>query len=231
MPSREDIRQLIAKSVQLFPVPSARIEANEMGRHGKTCWQPFILTAVFSGMRSSELRGLVWQYIDLDRRIIRVRQRADFRNELGPPKSAAGYRDIPMAPLVAATLTAWKAACPSTSLNLVFPSRNGRIHTNSNIHKQCWGPLQLAASVTQLCRQPDEGESVKPRFPFHALRHAAASLFIEQGWPAKKVQVLMGHSSIQVTFDIYGKLWTDHEGDLEAMALLEKKLLDGSTTV
>ena len=35
----------------------------------------------------------------------------------------------------------------------------------------------------------------------------------------------MGHSSIQVTFDTYGKLWNDHQGDLEAMALLEKRLL------
>jgi integrase len=41
----------------------------------------------------------------------------------------------------------------------------------------------------------------------HALRHAAASLFIEQGFTPKRVQALMGHSSIQVTFDTYGHLF------------------------
>jgi integrase len=60
---------------------------------------------------------------------------------------------------------------------------------------------------------------------FHALRHAAASLFIEQGWTPKKVQSLMGHSSIQVTFDIYGHLYSDPEDDAKAMAQIEARLL------
>jgi integrase len=50
-------------------------------------------------------------------------------------------------------------------------------------------------------------------------------LFIEQGWNAKKVQTVMGHSSIQVTFDVYGHLWQDTKSDLEAMAQLEARLL------
>jgi integrase len=65
----------------------------------------------------------------------------------------------------------------------------------------------------------------KTALTFHSLRHAAASLFIEQGWNAKKVQTVMGHSSIQVTFDVYGHLWSDTKSDLEAMAQLEARLL------
>jgi integrase len=38
------------------------------------------------------------------------------------------------------------------------------------------------------------------------LRHAAASLFIEQGYTAKRMQKVMGHASVQVTFDIDGHL-------------------------
>jgi integrase len=41
----------------------------------------------------------------------------------------------------------------------------------------------------------------KPKYGLHALRHAAASLFIEQGFSPKRVQALMGHSTIQMTFD------------------------------
>ena len=52
-----------------------------------------------------------------------------------------------------------------------------------------------------------------------------SSLFIDQGWPPKKVQAIMGHSSIQVTFDTYGHLWKSPEDDAQAMALLEARLL------
>jgi integrase len=63
-----------------------------------------------------------------------------------------------------------------------------------------------------------------PLFTFHSLRHAAASLFIEQGWSPKKVQTVMGHSTIQVTFDTYGHLWPNLEDDKAALAQIEARL-------
>jgi integrase len=59
-------------------------------------WRPFIVTAIFTGMRMSELRGLRWSDVDLDAGIIHVRQRADDWGTMGPPKSRAGKRDIPL---------------------------------------------------------------------------------------------------------------------------------------
>jgi integrase len=60
---------------------------------------------------------------------------------------------------------------------------------------------------------PSAQPEIKAPRNFHALRHAAASLFIEQGWTPKKVQTAMGHSSIQVTFDIYGHLFPTPDDD------------------
>lgn len=70
------------------------------------------------------------------------------------------------------------------------------------------------------------------RCTFHALRDAAASIFIEQGWTPKKVQVVIWHASIQVTFDTYGHLWKNSEDDAQAMAQIEARLLalDGGNT-
>lgn len=62
-------------------------------------------------------------------------------------------------------------------------------------------------------------------YTFHALRHTAASLFIEQGWSPKKVQTVMGHSSITVTYDIYGHLFPSPDEDAEAMAQIQARLL------
>jgi integrase len=58
-------------------------------------WRPLIATAIFTGMRISELLGLRWSDVDLEAPVIRVRQRADRRGKIGSPKSRAGSRDIP----------------------------------------------------------------------------------------------------------------------------------------
>ncbi|WP_246638670.1 hypothetical protein [Rhizobium binae] len=51
-----------------------------------------MLTAIASGLRSSELRGLRWQDVDLAAQTISVRQRADEFTKIGRPKSEAGER-------------------------------------------------------------------------------------------------------------------------------------------
>jgi integrase len=53
------------------------------------------VTAIFTGLRASELRGLTWDDVDLDRRVLTVRQRADRWNTIGSPKSDAGKREVP----------------------------------------------------------------------------------------------------------------------------------------
>jgi len=57
-------------------------------------------------------------------------------------------------------------------------------------------------------------------------RHAAASLFIETlQWSPKRIQSVMGHSSITMTYDRYGHLFADPEGDKEAMKRLEAAIV------
>src|SRR5262245_14197305 len=56
----------------------------------------FVLTAAFTGLRASELRGLRWQDIDLKGAQLHVRQRADRYGKIGPPKTAAGNRTVPL---------------------------------------------------------------------------------------------------------------------------------------
>ena len=48
---------------------------------------------------------------------------------------------------------------------------------------------------------------MEDKYNFHLLRHAAASLFIAYlNWTPKRIQTVMGHSSVQMTFDLYGHL-------------------------
>jgi integrase len=103
-------------------------------------WRPLIVTAVMTGMRASELRGLRWSNIDFAKKVVQVQQRANYWGELGMPKSEAGQRKIPMSPMVVNVLREWKLACPKGELGLVFPNTIGNVETHSNLVNRGWFP-------------------------------------------------------------------------------------------
>lgn len=192
IPTKDDLRAILAT-------------AKGRGR-------PIIVTALFTGLRASELRGLSWQNVDFERVVIHVDRRADKWGKIGPPKSEAGRRDVPMTPMVANTLREWRLACPKGDLDLVFPTGAGNVENLGNITRRIWWPIQIEAFAIK-------------KHNFHALRHAAASMFIEQQMTPKRVQTVLGHSSITTTFDRYGHLFRDDAGDQEAMRAIEARLL------
>jgi integrase len=70
--------------------------------------RPLLLTAIFTGLRASELRGLRWDDVDFARSEIRVRQRADRFGTIGAPKSAGSRRTVPLLPMVTNALREWR---------------------------------------------------------------------------------------------------------------------------
>ena len=225
IPSKNEIRAILTQSAEMWPLTRPLTSRGGRGRIVALPWRPMILTAIFTGLRLSELRGLVWDNVDLGEGAIRVRQRADFQNRIGPPKSKAGNRDVPLPPIALNTLKTWKPSCPLSPQKLVFPTKTGGIISGSNLHRQCWRPLLRELGLVSIAVD-DAGASIEePRYTFHCLRHTAASLFIEQGCSPKKVMTVLGHSSIQMTFDLYGHLWKTLEDDAKAMAQIEARLL------
>jgi integrase len=168
--------------------------------HAPERWRPYIVTAIFTGMRASELRGLRWSDVDLENAVLHVAQRADAWGSIGSPKSVAGKREIPLTRMVVNALKQH----PRVS-DLVFTSRRGSVVMQNNFHAAVWQPLLRACGLD---------------YTFHSLRRAAASLFIELGWAPKRIQAVMGHSSITMIFDRYGHLFP--QGDVsEDMRRLE----------
>src|SRR5262245_4062540 len=92
------------------------------GRH-----RPLLLTAIFTGLRASELRGLRWNDVDLKRGELHVRQRADRYGAIGRPKSEAGERTVPLPPRIVATLREHRLASPPNALGLVFTNSKGNV--------------------------------------------------------------------------------------------------------
>jgi integrase len=186
-------------------------------------WRPVLLTAIFTGLRGSELRGLRWVDVDLKRNEIHVRQRADRWRAIGRPKSETSERTIPLLPMVANTLREWKLACPRGEQDLAFPNGAGRIEDHGNIVERGWIPTQIAAGVTD--------KRGRARYPgLHALRHFYASWCINRKaaggleLPAKMVQARLGHANIGLTMDRYGHLFPSDDDGAELVAA-EKFLL------
>jgi integrase len=184
-------------------------------------WRPLLLTAIFSGLRASELRGLRWDDVDLKRGELHVRQRADRHGEIGRPKSAAGERTVPLPPMVIAALREHRLASPK--LDLVFANSRGNIEHRNAIVEQGFHPAQVAAGVIN-------GDG-KAKYPgLHSLRHFYASWCINRRadggleLPLKVVQARLGHASIQMTADVYGHLFPRSDDGAE-LAAAEKAFL------
>jgi integrase len=197
-------------------------------------WRPLLLTAIFTGLRASELRGLLWINIDLVKGELHVRQRADCRNKIGSPKSAAGRRTVPLPPTLVSELRKWKLQCPKKDgkLGLAFPNGRGNPEGHGNIVGRWLKPTLIAAGVVRPVldahgvpqRDATGKPIVKPKYSgLHAFRHFFASWCINRKadggreLPAKVVQEFLGHASIQMTLDVYGHLFprSDDRTELE----------------
>jgi len=209
--------------------------------------RPVIVTAIFTGMRASELRGLMWEDVDLDAKVIHVRRRADRWNNIGSPKSGAGHRAIPMTPMVANTLKEWKLACPRLGVKkdtegrvidpgeprYVFPNGAGKVENHGNLYRRVFGAVQIAAGVAVDTgkRDKDDKPILSPKYGPHAFRHFYASWLLGEkargGMEVspKRAQTLLGHSSIQMTMDVYGHLLPPKGDEADEFAAGERALL------
>jgi integrase len=223
IPSLDEIRAIIAA-------------ASDGGDSGGR--RPLLLTAIFTGLRISELRGLRWDDVDLKRSELHVRQRADRYNAIGRPKSVAGERGIPLPPMLVSTLRKWKLACPNSELGLAFPAADGGVESYVNITRHALVPTLLAAGVTASVKdelgKPAKDDDGKPiiaaKYGWHSLRHFYASWCINRKvdggleLPPKMVQQRMGHASIAITMDVYGHLFPSGDDGAE-LATAEKALV------
>lgn len=84
----------------------------------------------------------------------------------------------------------------------VFTGSGGGLLRNSNFRRRVWKPAVRALGLPSDLR-------------IHDLRHTCAALLIAQGAHPKAIQAQLGHSSIQVTLDLYGHLFPD---DMDRLA-------------
>lgn len=178
--NREEVAILLAKAKDQFPL-----------------LHPLLLCAVRAGLRQGELIGLQWGEVDFQGSFLEVR-RAVVRRRVTTTKSHK-IRRVDMSPQLRETLKELKECRELEAMangkeksEWVFLSPNGYRWDDRNLQRRF--PRCLEASGLRRVR-------------FHDLRHTYASLLIDQGAHGKYIQEQLGHSSIQVTMDIYGHLF------------------------
>jgi integrase len=143
-------------------------------------------------MRRGELLGLRWSAVNLQRGTLTIN--ATLR-QVGPrhfawdePKTERSRRTLPLPAIALEALGEQKAR--ATSATVVFARADGR-------------PLP-PAEVTREFQQLLADAGIR-RVTFHALRHTAAAIMLDRsGGDLRQVSVMLGHSTIATTVDIYG---------------------------
>jgi integrase len=196
---------------------------------------------MFGGLRISELLALADDAVAFSSSAakLRIRERLERKYVvLGRVKAAKSRRDVPAGPSAARSLKAWRLkrgpakrfvttvnGKPTPVPGRLFPAPDGGdLWGYQDFLRDCWRPLMARAGLGEQLK--DARGKLRPVTAFgpHALRHVAASLWIEQGLTPKRVQSLLGHSTLALTMDLYGHLWTDDAAD-EALAQASEQLI------
>jgi integrase len=189
-------------------VRSARDEIARLLAACAPRYRLLIVTALYTGMRISELLALNWADVDFGAGVIHVRAQLS-RAHHGvparrvPPKTAAAIRDIPLVAQLSALLRDQRqtARCADCR-DYVFATGNGTPLGHRNVESRA---LQRAAAAAGL-------EAVR----FHDLRHTFAShLIIDLGLDVAQVSRILGHANVTTTLNIYTHLFDDARHSVE----------------
>lgn len=159
------------------------------------------------GLRRGEALALRWGGVDLDAGELTVagtlKARRGGELYVDTPKTAAGERTIPLVGGTAEALGEHRRRQTAERLAAGPLWRDsGHVFTHEN--GQPLRPARASSWWKALCVRAGIG----PR-RFHASRHTAATLMLEDGVPLEVVSAILGHAGLAITADVYARVSQD----------------------
>lgn len=201
------LRQMLAEAAELYGFTSPAVNIKPL-RVRKTDVQPFTLAEVqtlvgraradyrsyfitrfFTGMRTGEVHGLKWKYVDFERRLILVRE-TFVLGEDEYTKTDSSQRDIQMSQVVFEALRQQHAATAQLS-DYVFCNRAGEPLDNKNFSDRVWYPLLRHLGLA--ARRP------------YQMRHTVATLWLASGEAPEWIARQLGHANTEMLFKVYSR--------------------------
>jgi integrase len=179
--------------------------------HDDPLYPAFVLLLMY-GLRRGEIVGLRWLDVDLDEGVVRIRQQIQRVNgslRAVPVKTQAGQRDLPLLPTVRNLLRRQG----TQQSEYVVSTRTG----------QPIEPHNLSRSFHRLSAQHG-----LRRIRLHDLRHTTATLLKDCGVAARDAQLILGHSTVVITQEIYQH--DDLNSRTRALSKVEALLTEDSET-
>lgn len=154
----------------------------------KVDYRNYFLVRFFTGMRTSEIDGLKWRYVDFRLGVISVRE-TYVQGKMDSTKTLGSARDIHMSSMVLEALKSQKEVTGAGEF--VFCNAEGNPLDKGNIRDRVWKPTLKKMGLPY--RRPYE------------TRHTAATLWLAAGEAPEWIARQMGHSNTKMLFEIYSR--------------------------
>ena len=179
------------------------------------------LLGLLCGMRIGEVLALRWRNVDMDGKVIKVREALEETGKHGIrsklPKSKAGRRDITMPDDVVEAMRAYRR----DQLELRLQLGQGRLPDDALLFATLEGEPRSPSTVSRAWGD-FAGKIGLPEVTFHNLRHSHASQLIDAGVDIVTISRRLGHAKPDITLRIYAHLF--RESDAKAAAAINAAL-------
>jgi integrase len=162
----------------------------------------FYKIMLYCGLRPAEVAALQWRNVDLKNRVLTVDRAIKSDGSIGPPKSDAGFRKVPIPEVLVSDLE----KAQGNPFDLVCTNAHGGQLTKTSI-KQQWKSFRHQLNIEMGCKTFKGG--LVPPYPVaedlvpYCLRHTYCTDLQAAGIPINVARELMGHSDISITAKIY----------------------------
>jgi integrase len=152
-------------------------------------WHDYLQVRFLTGMRTGEVNGLKWKYVDFVRRLILIRE-TFVLGRVEYTKTDSSQRDVQMSqPVYEALKRQWEVS--GKLGEYVFCNREGHPIDNKNFSDRVWYPLLRHLGLEE--RRP------------YQMRHTAATLWLASGENPQWISNQLGHANSQMLFTVYGR--------------------------
>jgi integrase len=183
-------RKIKALKIQKTDVqPFSLAEVQKILETVRVDYRNYLTVRFFTGMRTGEIDGLKWQYVDFDARLILIRETI-VAGEEEYTKTDASQREIQMTDAVFAALHDQENVSRSKG-EFVFINDDGKPLDKNNFTRRVWQPLLRHLGL-------------KLRRPYQT-RHTAATLWLSAGENPQWIARQLGHASTEMLFRTYAR--------------------------